>query len=96
MGRIDVDAMIAELTPEQFKELQAYHVLEPWGDDWRRSATVAAMAWNSALLAMGALKDPPGPMTPSECIPYWTVEPQRERPLPDPVAITAALEERYG
>lgn len=34
--------MLEELTPAQFDEWFAFYTLEPWGQDWHRSGTVAA------------------------------------------------------
>lgn len=88
--------MLSELTPEQFDELQAYHMLEPWGDDWRRSGTIAAMAYNAGLVACGYAA-PQGAMSPDDCIPYRTVEkPKPDAPLPDPVALAATMAARWG
>lgn len=89
--------MLERMGPEQFEERMAHHMLEPWGDDWRRAGVVAAMIWNAALLQMGLFKDPPGALSPSECIPHKTLDSDRpEAPLPDPVAFAARAQELYG
>lgn len=45
---LNVDAMLAEIGPEQFNEWIAYHQLEPWGDEWVQTATVASAVHNAA------------------------------------------------
>ena len=45
---MNVDAMLADITPEQFNEWIAYHQLEPWGDEWVQTATIASAAHNAA------------------------------------------------
>ena len=42
-GRLHVDDVLQELSANEISEWQAYYMLEPWGDDWRRSATIAAV-----------------------------------------------------
>lgn len=44
---LNVDAMLAETTPEQLNEWIAYHQLEPWGDEWVQAATIASAVVNS-------------------------------------------------
>jgi hypothetical protein len=40
--------MLAEIGPERFNELIAYHQLEPWGDEWVQTGTVACAVHNAA------------------------------------------------
>jgi hypothetical protein len=44
---LNVDAMLAETTPEQLNEWIAYHQLEPWGDEWVQTATIASAIHNA-------------------------------------------------
>lgn len=45
---LDVDAMLADITPQQFNEWLALYRLEPWGDDWVQAAKIIAEIANSA------------------------------------------------
>lgn len=40
--------MLADISPEQFNEWIAMYRLEPWGDDWTQTATIAAAMHNAA------------------------------------------------
>lgn len=35
--------MLAELSADELAEWQAYYFLEPWGDDWHRTALLATI-----------------------------------------------------
>ena len=48
MGEPDVDALARRLTGPQLTEWMAYWHLEPFGDDWRRTARAAAFAAKAA------------------------------------------------
>lgn len=50
MGRVDVDAMLDEMTPEELTEWLAYWSLEPFGpiEEWTRSAMVCATTYNAS------------------------------------------------
>lgn len=50
--------MLDEMTPRQMDEWIAFGVLEPFGDDWRRSGTVAAEINNSVATDVIDLRDP--------------------------------------
>jgi len=54
MGRPDVDKLAEELTPNQIVEWMAYWQIEPWGDDWRRTARGSVLV----AMAMGAKLKP--------------------------------------
>lgn len=45
---LDVDAMLADVGREQFNEWIALYRLEPWGDDWMQTGTIAAAIHNMA------------------------------------------------
>lgn len=89
--------MLSQMDPRDFDERMAHHILEPWGDDWRRSGTIASMIWNAALLIAGRLPgEVPGPMTANDCIPYKTIGSDKpEAPLPDPETMAAQMQERF-
>lgn len=38
MGRADVDALAEEMSVDQLYGWMGYYLLEPWGDEWLRSA----------------------------------------------------------
>lgn len=42
-GRLHVDEVLAELSGEELAEWQAFYALEPWGDDWKRTALLAML-----------------------------------------------------
>lgn len=42
-GRLHVDEVLAELSGDEIAEWQAYYALEPWGDDWKRTALLAML-----------------------------------------------------
>jgi hypothetical protein len=44
---LNVDAMLADTTVEQFNEWIARYRLEPWGDDWTQTGTIAAAVCNA-------------------------------------------------
>ena len=43
--------MLDEVSPEQFDEWQAYWQIEPFGDEWLQTGTVASSAHNAGVLA---------------------------------------------
>lgn len=54
LGRVDVDAMLDQITPEQFNEWLAYYRVEPFGDEWLAAATIAASSHNAGLMVAAA------------------------------------------
>lgn len=54
VGRLDVDKMLAEMTPGQFEELWAMQLIDGWGDEWMQAGTIAAAGHNAAVLTSGA------------------------------------------
>lgn len=44
---VDVDGMLARITPEQFNEWLALYNIEPWGDDWWQAASIQAAILNT-------------------------------------------------
>lgn len=44
---MNVDALLADMTHEQFNEWIAIYRLEPWGDDWTQAGTIAAEVANA-------------------------------------------------
>lgn len=84
MQRPDVDAMLDELTPEQFDEWQAFERIEPFGDEWRQAATIASCSHNTGLLAVAAqgVKVPDSSfLPPDKFMPYQ--EPDKQQYLSD-------------
>lgn len=62
MKRLDVDAMLGELTAEQFNEWRAYSEIEPFGslrDDYRAAQVGAAIVNNIPLRGAGARRVKP-------------------------------------
>ena len=57
---MNVDAMLADMEPSQFNEWIAYHQLEPWGDEWVQTGTIAAAVHNSQGQKVSALDFIPG------------------------------------
>lgn len=52
LGEVDVDGMLDRITPEQFVEWIAFYSLEPFGDEWRQAALIAAEAANAGKIAL--------------------------------------------
>ena len=53
-GRLDVDAMLEEMTPDQFEGWYAAYRLSPWGDEYKRTSLIASEICNSIRgVAMG-------------------------------------------
>jgi hypothetical protein len=52
MGRVDVDAMLAELTPQQLGEWMAAIDFVGLDDSWLQAGTISAAIHNSVLRAM--------------------------------------------
>jgi hypothetical protein len=64
---VDVDGMLAGMEPRQFDQWQAEHNLEPWGDDWRQTGTIAAAIDNGfAAVAAAFGGEPPEPRQPRD------------------------------
>ena len=86
LGRLDVDAMLHEMTPEQFRERYAHYMIEQWGDDWTQAGTIAATVQNAAAtiikIKTGAEVEFADP---ADFKPQYTNEPEkpRERGLSD-------------
>lgn len=47
MGRVNVDAMLDEISIEQFREWRGFRLLRPFGDEWRQAGMIAAAAFNA-------------------------------------------------
>ena len=43
-GRLKVDAILRELSSREISEWMAFYELEPFGDEWRQTGTIAAAA----------------------------------------------------
>ncbi len=54
MGRTDVDAMLAELSPQQLGEWMAAIDFVGLDDSWLQSGTISAAIHNSVMRAMAA------------------------------------------
>lgn len=78
LGRADVDKMLAELSPQQLIEWKAYEKLEPFGDEWRQTSTIATVVANEIRKVMAAFGD--GRLEDrdlyqlSNFVPYWVDE----------------------
>ena len=46
LGRHDVDKLAEEMTPGQIAEWMAFWQIEPFGDEWRRTARATVMMAN--------------------------------------------------
>ncbi len=53
MGRLDVDAMLGEMTPRQFAGWWQYYRLKPWGSDWQRTSMATARSLNTMRAVAG-------------------------------------------
>ena len=45
-GRLDVDQMLEEISPEQMDEWIAYYYTEPWGEEWLQSSLLCSIVAN--------------------------------------------------
>lgn len=73
--------MLAEMEPKTFDEWCEYFLLEPWGEEWRQTGTIAAAIANKieqVLMAVG--KERPDVVTPEDFIPYKSEEPEKLKP----------------
>jgi hypothetical protein len=52
MKRLDVDQMLEELSPEQFDEWMGFYLVEPFGEQWRQTALIAAESRNAGVIAL--------------------------------------------
>ena len=43
LGVWDVDALADSMPVELFKEWMAFYMIEPWGDEWRRTGRLTAL-----------------------------------------------------
>lgn len=50
--------MLDEMTPEAMDEWIAFAMVEPFGDQWRQTATIAAQVNNSAAASKNSLVTP--------------------------------------
>ena len=55
----NVDAMMASMTTQQFEEWYAYYRIEPFGDEWRQSAIIAAEIRNKSTVAYKVTREQP-------------------------------------
>jgi hypothetical protein len=47
LGYLDPDAMLDQMSPEQFDERIAHEIVEPWGEPWKVGGTIAATIVNA-------------------------------------------------
>lgn len=45
-GRVDVDQMLDEMSPEQMNEWIAYYYTEPWGEEWLQTSLLCSIVAN--------------------------------------------------
>lgn len=102
MGRVDVDAMLDELSPQKFDEWIAYYLLEPFGDQWRQSGSIAAMVHNAAMFQLAG-GDPPEEslLTDEEFIPKFKKHSRRSKTTRkgrrlDPKLAEIEMRRRFG
>ena len=71
MGRIDVDAMLDEMSPQQFTEWIAAYNLDPWGMEMEQSAAVGAAICNTVLIVLASFGEgrPPEPLDANNFLP---------------------------
>lgn len=73
--------MLADMTPEQFREWEVEHYIQPWGDEWDQAGTIAAAAHNAGIWSKAAAGVEPEAddfLTPEHFIPGRT--PQSRKP----------------
>lgn len=64
--------MLGRMTPEQLDEWAEYYKLEPWGDDWLQTGTIAATVHNvvaGIAAAMGKSQSEPKFLEPGDFVP---------------------------
>lgn len=85
---MDASRALSEIEPAQFEEWQAAYDLEPWGDDWKQAALIAATIRNSAMGATGEA------VQPEELIP--TKENRQQTDEVDEEALTGRWKQKLG
>ena len=86
LGRANVDAMLRELTAEQFAEWAAFFGLEPWGfhEENRRMAVVASTVAN---MSGKKVKRP---------VPVTDFMPKDSSEQEEPVDVVESIKRRFG
>lgn len=89
-----MDAMLSEMSSEDFARWQAFYDLEPWGCAAAelRAGVVAAAVWNSAGKV---LKEGTGPMSPAKFFPSRVVS-RGDEPRDDARSIESKLRALAG
>jgi hypothetical protein len=75
--------MLAAIEPSKFDEWMAMYRLEPWGDDWKQAAMIAAKVHNAATVD--------NPIAPASLIPNYANEKVAEA---EAKSLTSTLEQR--
>ena len=70
-GRLDVEAMLNEMTPRQFAGWWQYYRLKPWGGDWHRTSLQTARMLNTIRALTGAKNEQSDFIEDDAYIPKW-------------------------
>lgn len=93
-----MDRMLDEMTPEEFDERMAHDIVEPWGEQWSQTGTIAAAVVNSITEAIFARvgKTPPAAarLDPEDFIPrpQWWEHERESRQVLTTDQLAASLE----
>ena len=96
--------MLDRMTPAEFDERLAAYRLDPWGDDWRRTAELLAMLENAittiTAMVAGTSLDASQLVTAEDKMPSWETEhderPARQRGRMSNADMEAASRRRAG
>ena len=97
MGRLHVDDMLAEMTPEEFDRWWAADLLDPLDDSWRQAGEICATIYNTMLVANSTEKVTQDDLRlAEEYIPRPKFLPLPRRESTKPELTKAASAKRYG
>lgn len=97
MGRLHVDDMLAEMTPEEFDRWWAADLLDPLDDSWRQAGEICATIYNTMLVANSTEKVTQDDLRlAEEYIPRPQCVPPPERKTSKRELTSAASAKRYG
>lgn len=89
-GRLDIDQMLEEITPQQMDEWIAYYYCEPWGEEWLQSSLLCSMVANLFI------SDRSKALEPDAFVPKLAGA-KKKFVAPEPVEqMQKAIERRYG
>ena len=82
---VDVDGMLARMTPQQFDEWMHEHNERPWGDDWPQASVIACSIINEIRQQLnGNIKD-------SDLLALDTLVPKPTEEKPETDTLTQSL-----